>query len=110
MVSDDIQAVLDALDDEVFTSPEDWTQGMFVRRKPLGNDYSRCLLGGVKYVVYGGFGRSPYQGSTDPRYLVTRTCERLAKHFPTPHYEIVPFNDDPRTTFEDVKRVIKQAR
>lgn len=116
--------VLDRVLDEVLTSADKWCQGSGAATSdgvpvPFDSDLAArfCMVGGVCKAMELELGQPTVALTRSESYWDLR-CEVMgllagelpASHIPSTVGLIPVFNDDPNTTFEDVRLVLKEAR
>lgn len=91
--------------DELFSSPTKWTQHTFARDKfgfsiEETNPQAKCfcLTGGLERISEGD------------GVLGLDMRSALIDWLPSPHYNLVEFNDNDETKFRDIKKLIEKAR
>ncbi len=108
----EVREVLIAVD-KLFTTEEQWTKGRFAGSKASNTvkTFSRaaikwCLTGGVDKVM----GKAQ---DSEVRYAVSEKLTRAIKKLYPKRFDkfvsMVGFNDNKRTTFKQLKRVLKKA-
>lgn len=90
---------------DIFTSKDKWTKGFYARDKYGQKCFEGstdatcyCILGAIKKVYYGL-----------PVEVDNKLETALKKLHPNSSGNYVHFNDDPKTTFEDIIELIKEA-
>jgi hypothetical protein len=104
---------------ELFSDAKRWTKGSGARDDEGNPTYSGspkatcfCLYGGVNYLGSNNIEFSRYSTvvklSTAIQTLYPKRACRDALH--DPYAIVINFNDDERTTFEDIRKVEEHAR
>lgn len=96
----------------VLTGPEKWTKDAMAKTKedvvcaPTSLDaYKFCILGAVTKIVNDEYPEISFE-------VGERIRKQIKQHIPNKDIfkaEIIEFNDDPGTTFEDIVELIKKA-
>ena len=96
-IADNIRAIQDRIGD-----PKFWAKGTDARPLVNWSEYAYCLNGACKAVTKGRYG-------TDYRELSDFLDPLVRDYLGAPHYNIVRFNDDPKTAHADVMLFLDTA-
>lgn len=94
---------------ELFRSAKRWTKGASARAK----DWKACLPVGpiaTCFCITGGLKRIYSPCSDEYSQAYRKLTDTLNALYPDHKYEgLAGYNDDPRTTIDDIRRLVKKA-